>query len=40
LHDEDEKSKLKSKLWNLEVEEYVLHKVQLEENKVIFHTIV
>lgn len=36
----DEASKLKVKLWNMEVEEYVLQKGQLEENKVILHTII
>jgi len=36
----EENNKFKVKLWNLEVEEYMLHKAQLKENKVILHTIV
>jgi len=35
-----ELSKLKVKMWNMEVEEYVLQKSQLEENKVILYTII
>lgn len=40
LTDQDELSKLKVKMWNMEVEEYVLQKGQLKENKVILHTII
>ena len=40
LSDADEDSKLKVKIWNMEVEQYVLQLAQLKENKVILHTII
>jgi hypothetical protein len=36
----DEGSKLKVKIWDMEVEQYVLQLAQLKENKVILHTII
>ena len=35
-----EASKLKVKIWDIEVEQYVLQLAQLKENKVILHTII
>jgi len=40
LSTEDEKSKLKVKIWDMEVEQYVLQLAQLKENTVILHTII
>jgi hypothetical protein len=40
LSTEDELSKLRVKMWNMEVEEYVLQKGRLKENKLILHTII
>ena len=37
---EEESSKFKVKVWNPELEEYMTHKAQMKENKVILHTIV
>ena len=36
----DEGSKLKVKIWDMEVEQYVLQLGQLKENTVILHTII
>ena len=36
----DETSKLKVKMWDMEVEQYVLQLAQLKENTVILHTII
>ena len=36
----DETRKLKVKIWEMEVEQYVLQLAQLKENKVILHTII
>lgn len=40
LSDEDAKSRLEEKLWTMKVEDYVMQKAQVDENKTILYTII